>query len=195
MSRPITDPARADVPPSVLAGQNGAAVEHPAPARPATGGPGPRLPARSAAPAGGSAGAAGPFPPPGDGPAPDPPGGAAVTGPVPSGGATRKRRPRRAPREPDETQFQKSVTDLADRLGIWWYHAYQPLRDKAGFPDLVLVGPKGVLFRELKDATRKPSDKQIDVGKRLTVAGADFAIWRPADMQSGRILRELQEIR
>ncbi len=85
---PSTDPARADVPPSALAGRDGATVEHPAPARPATGGRDPRSPARSTPPAGGSAGAAGPPPPPGGGPALDPPGGAAVTGPVPSGGTT-----------------------------------------------------------------------------------------------------------
>lgn len=85
---PSTDPARADTPPIALAGRDGAKVEHPAPARPATGGRSPRLPARSIPPAGGSAGAAGPPPPPGGGPALDPPGGAAVTGPVPSGGTT-----------------------------------------------------------------------------------------------------------
>jgi hypothetical protein len=94
-----------------------------------------------------------------------------------------------------ESQLQAAVTDLCGYRGIWWYHAHQPQHDNAGFPDLVLLGPNGALFRELKKATGKLSGAQLDVGLRMDAAGLDWALWKPADLHSGRIQRELGAIR
>jgi hypothetical protein len=94
-----------------------------------------------------------------------------------------------------EAELQAAVIKLCRLLGIWWYHAYQPKRDNPGWPDLALVGGKGALFRELKRQRENPTVIQSEVGLRLHRAGLDWSTWRPADLQSGRILRELEAIR
>jgi hypothetical protein len=65
----------------------------------------------------------------------------------------------------------------------------------SGWPDLALCGRRGLLFRELKTAAGRLSVTQRQWGDRLCAAGADWAVWRPADLISGRIACELQAIR
>ena len=50
-----------------------------------------------------------------------------------------------------------------------------------GWPDLVIVGPGGVLWREVKTARDRLSPRQWDWGDRLITAGQDWAVWGPAD--------------
>lgn len=60
----------------------------------------------------------------------------------------------------NEADFQRRVTDYCDHLGLKWHHETDSRRSKAGFPDLVIVGPGGVVFLELKAngaASRRPS--------------------------------------
>lgn len=94
-----------------------------------------------------------------------------------------------------ETHFQKAVTDLADWLHVWWWHDQDPRRNKAGLPDLLLVGRHGVLWRELKTATGTLSQAQIELGDLLRWSRQDWDVWRPEDLDSGRVKRELEAIR
>lgn len=64
-------------------------------------------------------------------------------------------------------------------------------REVRGWPDLVIIGPAAVLFRELK-ARGKLSPQQRWTGERMLAAGLDFAIWRPADWESGMIDNQLR---
>lgn len=66
--------------------------------------------------------------------------------------------------------------------------------DGKGWPDLVLVGAGGVLFRELKSAAGSPSEEQRAWLVALNVAGQDANVWRPVDLRSGRILAELKAV-
>lgn len=59
-----------------------------------------------------------------------------------------------------------------------------------GFPDLLLVGP-GLMFRELKKELGKLDPDQEVWRDALIDAGADWAVWRPSDLRSGRIAFEL----
>lgn len=65
---------------------------------------------------------------------------------------------------------------------------YQP-----GFPDWHIIGTR-VLWRELKTMKGQPSAAQKKVLARLAAAGQDVDIWRPVDLYSGRITRELIEV-
>lgn len=93
---------------------------------------------------------------------------------------------------------------LATILG--WLHAgFRPAKTKAGWrtpatgelgkgwPDLVLVHPvrQRILFRELKKEDGEVSDDQRRVLVALVAAGLDAAIWRPRDLDSGLIQRQL----
>jgi len=74
---------------------------------------------------------------------------------------------------------------------VWKQHARRASR---GFPDWVIAGPGGVLFRELKNQSEEPSDEQQEWLAVLTWGGADAAVWRPSDVLSGRVARELQTL-
>lgn len=71
------------------------------------------------------------------------------------------------------------------------YHTYRSRRSEPGFPDSVIVGPRGVLFRELKSDAGRAEPEQLVWLQRLREAGADAGIWTPQDRRSGRILNAL----
>ena len=66
--------------------------------------------------------------------------------------------------------------------------------DGKGFPDLVIVGPRGVMFRELKTERGRVSTEQSEWQFRLRHAGADCGYWMPSDLRSGLILEELKAV-
>jgi hypothetical protein len=67
--------------------------------------------------------------------------------------------------------------------------------DGKGYPDLTIVGSGGVLFRELKSAKGVTSPEQREWIADLDRAAADVAVWKPADLRSGRIEAELRALR
>ncbi len=73
------------------------------------------------------------------------------------------------------------------------YHTYSSRRSEAGFPDVVVVGPRGILFRELKSERGRVTSGQREWLDRLNDAGADAAVWRPADWPA-RVLTELAAV-
>ena len=74
------------------------------------------------------------------------------------------------------------------------YHNPDSRRSQAGFPDLVLISStrRRALFRELKKQDGRVSPQQKVVLAAMTAAGLDAAVWRPSDLASGRIARELR---
>lgn len=71
------------------------------------------------------------------------------------------------------------------------YHTRDSRRSPAGFPDWCFAGLRGVMFRENKTAKKNPSPMQREWIHALRMAGADVAVWRPADLASGLIAYEL----
>ncbi len=63
--------------------------------------------------------------------------------------------------------------------------------DGKGYPDLTIAGGH-VMWRELKSSTGEVSVAQQRWLDRLEAAGGDVGVWRPEDLRSGRILRELK---
>jgi hypothetical protein len=103
-----------------------------------------------------------------------------------------------------EDDLKGAVMDLCKLLGLLVHHD-RPARTEhgwrtaiegdEGFPDLVIAGRRGVLFRELKSAKGKPTLPQQLWLDRLFAAGADVGLWRPADLTTGRIESQLRGIR
>lgn len=94
-----------------------------------------------------------------------------------------------------ENDLFEAVRHLCKILGLLLYHTHDSRHSYPGYPDLVIVGPGGVLFRELKSATGRVTKDQKIWLSALQYHGLDVGIWRPADMANGRIGRELQAIR
>ena len=93
-----------------------------------------------------------------------------------------------------EAELQAKIEALCDELGLWHYHAHFPIGDDRGWPDLVIIGGHGVLFRELKSNTGVLSSEQKRVGWKLKAAGENWAVWWPMDFSNGNIERQLEEI-
>lgn len=94
-----------------------------------------------------------------------------------------------------EEQFQRTVIAMCKLFAVAWYHPYFSRRSAAGWPDLALCGDNGFLLRELKTEKGRLTRDQLAWGERLRKAGIDADVWRPADLHSGRIQRELEAIR
>ncbi|MDQ3273527.1 MAG: VRR-NUC domain-containing protein [Actinomycetota bacterium] len=94
-----------------------------------------------------------------------------------------------------ETKLQTEARNQARILRLLAYHTHDSRRSDKGFPDLVVVGPGGVLYRELKDETGVVSPDQVEWLVRLVEAGVDAGVWRPTDLVNGRIDHELAALR
>lgn len=103
-----------------------------------------------------------------------------------------------------ETDLLACVLDLCRLLHLRTAH-FRPARtalgwrtavsgDGKGFPDLVIVGRVGVLFRELKGERGRHSKEQNEWRAALRVAGADAGTWDPQDWRSGEIVRQLRRL-
>lgn len=92
-----------------------------------------------------------------------------------------------------EAGLQENIIDLVGYAGGLVYHTHDSRRSEPGFPDLVIVGPHGVLFRELKSATGYLTSEQVRWVGRLKAAGADVTVWRPGDWP-GTIINDLRGV-
>lgn len=86
-----------------------------------------------------------------------------------------------------EKDFQWNVTLLCRAFHLEHYHAHDSRRSEPGFPDSVICGPGGVIFRELKRQDGHLSAPQQRWLDALTQAGADAAVWRPSQLLDGFI--------
>jgi hypothetical protein len=93
-----------------------------------------------------------------------------------------------------EAQLQQAVTDICKLYGLRWHHQRYSIGSKAGWPDLSVCGRK-IIFRELKREDKNPTTAQLQWGIWLAEAGQDWGVWKPSDLASGRIQRELAAIR
>ena len=92
-----------------------------------------------------------------------------------------------------EHQLLDAVRAACKWSGLLCYHTHDSRRSEPGFPDLVVVGPHGVLWRELKSSRGRLSPDQVRWLDRLSQAGADADVWRP-DSWPDRVLTELAGI-
>jgi hypothetical protein len=91
-------------------------------------------------------------------------------------------------------EFARLVLDQAAARGLH-VHCCRMITSQRGWPDLVIVGRGGVLWRELKIPPDGLRSAQRALGYSLTASGQDWAVWTPADLESGRVEKELETIR
>lgn len=94
-----------------------------------------------------------------------------------------------------EAQFQQQVIDLAKLHGYTLiYHTHDSRRSQPGFPDLVLVSEHRcrALFRELKTDGGRLTQAQFLWVTGMQLAKLNAGVWRPADLESGLIIKQLR---
>jgi hypothetical protein len=93
-----------------------------------------------------------------------------------------------------EAQLLAEACAIADRLKVRWAHFPDSRRQHGlpGVPDLIILGRGGVLWRECKSQWASLRSDQVTWKYALVAGGADWAIWRPADLASGLIEAELR---
>lgn len=101
-----------------------------------------------------------------------------------------------------EDDLKRAVIELCRHLGLLVHHCRParlangkwrtPIEGNSGFPDLVITGPGGVLFRELKAEHAYPTKEQRRWLNALEDAGANVWVWKPRDLRGGVIERELR---
>lgn len=94
-----------------------------------------------------------------------------------------------------EADLLGEVILACEQHGLYWHHCQDSrhCQGEAGLPDLLIIG-RGILWRELKSEDGRSSRAQLHYLNRLRNTGADVGVWRPEDLDSGRIARELEEI-
>jgi hypothetical protein len=96
----------------------------------------------------------------------------------------------------NEQQLLAAVVEqLAGQRQLVWHHCSASFRcaGPGGLPDLVIAGPGGLVFAELKSAAGELSAGQQAWQWALHTASSrtPFRLWRPADWADGRIQSEL----
>lgn len=93
-----------------------------------------------------------------------------------------------------EAQLQTAVVKLCQLYGLHHHHQRYSIGSIAGWPDLFIAG-RSAIARELKNDTNTTTPAQDQWGQWLADAGIPWAVWRPADLRSGRIQKELEALR
>lgn len=93
-----------------------------------------------------------------------------------------------------EHELDKNIRQLCKDLGLRAYHTHDSRRSPAGFPDLVIVGPNGVIYAELKSMTGKLRPEQAEWRDDLITAGQTWLLWRPDGLADGTIAIALTQI-
>lgn len=96
--------------------------------------------------------------------------------------------------EMTEAELLEQVRDACRALRLRAYHTHDSRRSEPGFPDLVIVGPRGILYRELKTQKGRVRPDQADWIFDLTRARQNAGLWRPTDLLNGTILDQLRTI-
>lgn len=96
-----------------------------------------------------------------------------------------------------EEDLTEGVRKLCKMFGLTRAHHLRSDGSPPGWPDEIIGQPGRslVLVRELKRTGQHPTEPQRMWLAILAGAGFDVGVWRPADLLSGRIARELQQIR
>ena len=94
-----------------------------------------------------------------------------------------------------EAELMEAVRAMVRDLGLLAFHAADSRRSWGrGYPDLTIVGRGGTIFRECKTEAGSLSPEQRQWGGALKRAGQNWAVWRPRDLMSGGIGRQLADL-
>lgn len=93
-----------------------------------------------------------------------------------------------------ESELNTHVVVMLAQRQLFGYHVRNSVGSARGWPDWVILGPGGIIFRELKTEGGLVSTDQSIVGRKLETAGQNWQVWRPSDLHSGMIARQMDRL-
>lgn len=90
-----------------------------------------------------------------------------------------------------ESDLDYHIRAWSRDMGLRAIHHRISIGAESGWPDWVIIGPHGVLFREGKGARGRISDAQREVIGELQRHGLDAGYWFPANAADGSVKAEL----
>lgn len=96
-----------------------------------------------------------------------------------------------------EAELQGETEAILRKSGLMWHHCrdVRHCSGPRGFPDLFVAGRGGLLIPELKTEHGELSSGQRLWRWTLLASGQPWRLYRPADLESGLIHKEVAEIR
>ncbi|HLK00483.1 MAG TPA: VRR-NUC domain-containing protein [Streptosporangiaceae bacterium] len=96
----------------------------------------------------------------------------------------------------NEATLRREVMDYALRLGVLVHYCRDSTRCQGhpGLPDLVLLGPGGILLAELKGPDGETSPDQDAWLATAHEAGVPYAVWYPSSWEDGTIEAALRRL-
>ncbi len=92
-------------------------------------------------------------------------------------------------------EFQVRVQQMCTARKLLWHASHQAIACHGkGLPDMIIAGPRGVIFAELKTPGAKLSPEQARWKHALLSSGAWHVVWTPADVVTGAVGNALDEI-
>jgi hypothetical protein len=87
------------------------------------------------------------------------------------------------------------VQDLCTFYRVRYFHSTDSRRDLGkGWPDYVIAGPSGIIFRECKGELNDVTAEQTAWKWTLRASGLSWDVWRPKDLASGRVEAEISAL-
>jgi hypothetical protein len=94
-----------------------------------------------------------------------------------------------------EAELMEAIRSMVRDLQLHAFHAADSRRSWGrGFPDLVVTGRAGTIFREVKTESGSLSAEQRQWGEALQASGERWSVWRPRHLLDGTIGRELAAV-
>lgn len=93
-----------------------------------------------------------------------------------------------------EAELDARIRGRVEQMNLIGFSSPDSRRVQRGWPDWAIMGPRGVLFRELKTEPGTLTYEQSIIGGMLQKAGCNWGIWRPSDWLDGIIMKELEAI-
>lgn len=88
------------------------------------------------------------------------------------------------------------IAEWAERYGVLVHHCGDSRRctGARGLPDVILAGPRGVLFVELKSSNHGMTTEQRNWHWMLKAGGAQVATWLPSHFRNGNAEAQIAKI-
>jgi hypothetical protein len=87
----------------------------------------------------------------------------------------------------EEQALLLEVLRIVKARNLLWFHDFDSRKNPPGLPDLIIVGPGGILYAELKSEHGPTSMMQTRWLRALLAQRQQAVIWRPSDLRTGKI--------